>query len=65
MTTATEQETHLSLSNLATAMYQLGQAEGTRRVVQFSLTDRQVMALNTLGFKPEATKKVDSMSKSD
>jgi len=54
MTTATEQETQLSLSNLATAMYQLGQAEGTRRVVQFSLTDRQVMALNTLGFKPEA-----------
>eukprot|EP00092_Neocalanus_flemingeri_P001519 GFUD01001621.1.p1 GENE.GFUD01001621.1~~GFUD01001621.1.p1 ORF type:complete len:252 (-),score=95.55 GFUD01001621.1:21-776(-) len=48
-----EEGQSFSISTLATTFHQLGEREGRRRLVQFKLTERQVRALNTLGFRQE------------
>jgi len=45
--------TGMTMTSLASALNMLGEREGTRRNVSYRLTERQIMALKTLGFEQE------------
>jgi len=46
-------ESTLTISTMATALHKLGQVEGRKRSVQYSLTEEQIRALSTLGVGQE------------
>jgi len=50
-----EEGPSLSLPNLAKALFQLGEGEGRKRLVQFNLTEEQIRALDALGVKEEGS----------
>jgi len=50
---STEEGPSLSLPSLATALLQLGEVGGRKRLVQFKLTEVQVRALDALGVREE------------
>ena len=52
-TSSREEGPSLSLPSLATALHQLGEGGGMKRLIQFRLTEEQVRALNALGVKEE------------